>query len=61
VGSEFRTREEDVADENCLTCDGTGFVCDICGESEAACECMESKDEARPTYSDCPDCGDDDE
>lgn len=32
-------------DEGCLRCDGTGLVCDECGESEAACDCEED-DEA---------------
>jgi len=25
----------------CITCDGTGLVCSICGESKQACECFD--------------------
>jgi len=34
----------------CFICDGTGQMCDICGESESVCSC--SADE----YRDCADC-----
>jgi hypothetical protein len=46
---------EDTMVKKCFLCDGTGLICDICGESEAACECEENGDE--PTYSECEDCG----
>lgn len=23
----------------CFICDGTGLMCDVCGESEAVCQC----------------------
>lgn len=36
----------------CFTCDGTGAICDVCGESEAACGCPE--EEKSPN--DCQDC-----
>lgn len=39
------------AHSRCFRCDGHGFICDICGESEVACKCEE------PTFSDCSDCG----
>jgi hypothetical protein len=35
---------------NCFLCDGTGLMCAVCGESEAACEC----DRSEPTP--CGDC-----
>lgn len=35
----------------CFRCDGTGRLCDICGESPTACRC------SPPTFSDCQDCG----
>jgi len=35
---------------NCFTCDGTGQMCNICGESEAACQCPEND---RSTCEDC--------
>jgi hypothetical protein len=38
----------------CFRCDGTGQICDICGESEAACRCLEDGEE--PTFSPCEDC-----
>lgn len=38
----------------CFRCDGTGLICDICGESEAACNCLNEGED--PTYSDCEDC-----
>jgi hypothetical protein len=38
----------------CFRCDGTALICDICGESEAACDCASQGFE--PTYSDCEDC-----
>lgn len=36
----------------CFRCDGTGQICDECGESEAACQCEGDHD-----FSDCEDCG----
>ena len=39
----------------CFRCDGTGLICDICGESEAACHRHE-EDGQTATYSECPDC-----
>ena len=38
----------------CFRCDGTALICDICGESEAACQCF--NDGLEPTYSDCEEC-----
>ena len=35
----------------CFMCNGTGMMCDICGEAENVCDCGE---EAAPA--DCPDC-----
>lgn len=40
----------------CFRCDGTGRLCDICGESPKAC-CCEKDGIGDPTYSDCQDCG----
>jgi hypothetical protein len=36
----------------CFRCDGTGSVCNTCGESEAACQCYGGEMDLR----DCPDC-----
>lgn len=36
---------------SCSICDGNGQVCDICGDSENACDCEEPT-----TYSDCESC-----
>lgn len=27
---------------DCFTCDGTGQMCNICGESEASCQCPQN-------------------
>lgn len=42
MGGETRRR--------CFTCDGSGEMCDVCGESETACRCDE------PTFSPCEHC-----
>jgi hypothetical protein len=34
-----------------FSCDGTGQMCHVCGESEAACRCDE------PRFHKCADCG----
>lgn len=34
----------------CFQCDGTGQMCNICGESESACECDEED------FFTCPNC-----
>lgn len=39
---------------NCFRCDGTEEICDICGESSAACTCGAEGEE--PTFSPCPEC-----
>jgi len=39
---------------NCFRCDGTGNLCNICGESERACSCEDDGEE--PTYFECTDC-----
>jgi hypothetical protein len=36
----------------CVRCDGTGFVCKCCGESEPACACPET-DKNPGTCTDC--------
>lgn len=38
------------ASSKCFRCDGTGEVCDVCGEAEGACECEEFD------TGECPDC-----
>lgn len=38
----------------CFQCDGTGQMCNVCGESEAACRCTDN------TYYPCDACEDDD-
>jgi hypothetical protein len=44
--------------KKCLRCDGTGQVCDVCGESEAACTCNEEEngEVVNTTFGECPDC-----
>jgi hypothetical protein len=32
----------------CFSCDGTGNMCDECGESEAVCECEEEDKQTSP-------------
>lgn len=39
----------------CFRCDGTGRICDCCGESDAACSC-EREGLGLPARSDCDDC-----
>ena len=39
-------------DKPCFRCDGTGSICNVCGESERACEC----DEAEQSFCDCENC-----
>ncbi len=35
----------------CFRCNGTGNICDMCGESESVqCDCEDQ------SYSECPDC-----
>lgn len=34
----------------CFLCDGSGQMCDVCGESESVCRCENN------TFHDCPDC-----
>ena len=43
------------AKRRCFICDGTGLMCDVCGESEAACDCGEDGGDL-PAYSDCENC-----
>lgn len=38
----------------CFRCDGTGLICDVCGESETACQCASEGDDQ--SFSDCEDC-----
>jgi len=40
--------------KRCFLCDGTGQICDICGESATACECL--NDGLEPTFSECEAC-----
>jgi len=37
---------------NCFPCDGTGLICNCCGESELGCECEDEQD-----LQECPYCG----
>jgi hypothetical protein len=46
--------DTDIPGPGCFLCGGTGQICDICGESESACECFNDGEE--PTYSDCEAC-----
>jgi hypothetical protein len=34
----------------CFRCDGSGLICNICGESAQACRCDEEN------FAECPDC-----
>ncbi len=40
---------------SCFRCDGSGLICDVCGESKIACTC-EADGGEEPQYSDCQDC-----
>ena len=42
---------------NCFDCNGTGQMCDVCGEAENACHC----DDGEQALSDCQVCGGDGE
>jgi hypothetical protein len=42
------------AKAKCFRCDGTGLICDTCGESEAVCGCLKSG--LSESFSDCTDC-----
>lgn len=39
----------------CFRCDGTGLICDACGETESVCACELEGLDVR-TFSDCEDC-----
>lgn len=46
-------------DAKCLRCDGTGEICQVCGESAVLCEgtCkIDADDEDTCSYEACPDC-----
>jgi len=51
---EILNRPREKQSMSCFRCDGTGLICDICGESESACTC--EKEGKEPTYSECEDC-----
>jgi hypothetical protein len=36
----------------CFRCDGTRHICNVCGESERACNCPEGEQD----LGECPDC-----
>jgi hypothetical protein len=40
----------------CFMCDGTGQTCNICGESEAVCQCENEGASGAPDFRDCDDC-----
>ncbi len=46
----------------CFLCDGTGKMCNICGESKLACSCTPGEVEeylaknGGEQFADCPDC-----
>lgn len=48
---------------HCFGCDGTGILCDICGESPKECKCTEAQvaefcmGDSREQYIECEDCG----
>jgi hypothetical protein len=44
--------------EYCKRCDGSGYLCDGCGQPENMCECRyaEVEDEVGFDTSECPDC-----
>lgn len=49
--------------KGCFKCDGSGKICNICGESEPACGCSEDEIEEyldenplEEQYDDCEDC-----
>jgi hypothetical protein len=43
--------------KRCFNCNGTGEMCDCCGEAENVCQCDKDRDGGSPqTFSPCPDC-----
>lgn len=36
----------------CFRCDGSGEICNVCGETEAICRCEDEFEDGE-----CPDCG----
>ena len=40
-----------MADDECLTCNDNGYVCDYCGNAVGECECEDGPEEVE-----CPDC-----
>ena len=54
LNSDGEVTPTDKKKSRCFRCDGTGLICDICGESEAACGCLNSG--SSPSFSDCSDC-----
>jgi hypothetical protein len=45
-----------VAPASCFRCDGTGKLCNLCGEAPQACRCEKNGEEDHEWY-DCDDCG----
>jgi len=52
-----------VKTDSCFRCDGTGQICNICGESETACACSAAdvlshmERTGLEHFSECEDCG----
>lgn len=45
--------EEAMSKRNCFTCNGTGVMCDFCGEASDACHC---DDDGDSEVRDCDEC-----
>lgn len=58
-------KENGMTDKDCFRCDGSGKICNICGESASACSCNEEEineyvaEFQDSNVGDCDDCGGD--
>lgn len=50
-----KPNEQTKAKSQCFRCNGSGVICNYCGEAEGACACDEPDPEAEQ-WGDCPDC-----
>lgn len=47
-----KKRDDNKQKRSCFMCNGTGSMCDVCGEAEGVCSCPLDEQE----LADCPDC-----
>ena len=50
------TKPEKPKETTCFRCDGTGQLCEGCGESESICDGLCDEEVAAFSHYDCPDC-----